>query len=103
MRSSLLSLLAASAAAAATTANTTANTTGRHGSDGLFEFTPNLIPKLENAGTDKLFPMKRCGGLKLEEATIDDMRKAMENGSLTSVQLVTCYMTRTFQTQQYIK
>ncbi|EFY85954.1 hypothetical protein J3459_008374 [Metarhizium acridum] len=90
MRSAVVSLLAAAAGASATCA------------DGVFEFTPDLIPLQENAGTDKLFPMGDCFGFKLEEATIDDMQKAMENGMLTSVKLVTCYMTRTFQTQQYI-
>ncbi|KAG6029739.1 hypothetical protein E4U41_000286 [Claviceps citrina] len=72
------------------------------GSDGLFEFSPNLIPWQDHAGSDALFLMADCQGFKLEEATVDQMQKAMESGSLTSVQLVGCYMTRTFQTQQYI-
>ncbi|KAK2590462.1 hypothetical protein QQS21_011863, partial [Conoideocrella luteorostrata] len=57
------------------------------GTDGLFESTPtpNLIPSQENAGSDKLFPMADCNGFRLEEATIDQMQKAMENGNLTSV------------------
>lgn len=91
MRSAVVSLLAAAAGASATSA------------DGVFEFTPNLVPLQENAGTDKLFPMGDCFGFNLEEATIDGMQEAMRNGTLTSVKLVTCYMTRTFQTQQYIK
>ncbi|KAH0601908.1 hypothetical protein MHUMG1_00787 [Metarhizium humberi] len=90
MRSAVVSLLAAAAGASATSA------------DGVFEFTPNLVPLQENAGTDKLFPMGDCFGFNLEEATIDGMQEAMRNGTLTSVKLVTCYMTRTFQTQQYI-
>ncbi|KAK8070423.1 amidase [Apiospora hydei] len=45
--------------------------------------------------------MPQCGGFQLEEATIDQMQAAMENGTLTSVQLVTCYMMRTYQTQEY--
>jgi amidase len=92
MRSYAVSLLASVAARAATAQ-----------SGASFSLTPNLIPLQENAGTDKLFPMGDCFGFQLEEATIDEMREAMERGSLTSVQLVTCYMTRTFQTQQYIK
>lgn len=92
MRSSTVSLIVAAAAGATAGA-----------SDGLFEFTPNLIPSQDNAGSDKLFPMGDCFGFKLEEATIDEMQQAMKSGNLTSVKLVTCYMTRTFQTQQYIK
>lgn len=93
MRSSTVKLLVAAAAGAAAAG----------ASDGLFEFTPNLIPSQDNAGSDKLFPMGECFGFKLEEATIDEMQQAMKSGNLTSVKLVTCYMTRVFQTQQYIK
>lgn len=71
--------------------------------EDLDEYTPNLIPSQKNADSNKLFPMGDCHGFKLEEATIDQMQKAMESRKLTSVQLVDCYMTRTFQTQQYIK
>ncbi|KAK1625222.1 amidase signature domain-containing protein [Colletotrichum phormii] len=47
--------------------------------------------------------MPVCAGtFKLEEATIDQMQKAMTDGILTSQQLVMCYMQRTFQTQEYI-
>ncbi|KXH40282.1 glutamyl-tRNA(Gln) amidotransferase subunit A [Colletotrichum salicis] len=54
--------------------------------------------------------MPVCAGtFKLEEATINQMRKAMTDGILTSQQLVMCYMQRvkspalrTFQTQEYI-
>ncbi len=72
----------------------------RHNS---FGYTPNLIPLRENAGTENLFPMEDCSGFKLHEATLDEMRDAMRHGSLTSVQLVTCYLVRTYQTQEYIK
>ncbi|KZL63248.1 amidase family protein [Colletotrichum incanum] len=47
--------------------------------------------------------MPVCGGtFKLEEATIDQMQKAMQDGIITSQQLVICYMQRTFQTQEYV-
>lgn len=69
----------------------------------LTQHTPPLIPLQQYAGTADLFPMADCFGFKLEEATIDQMQKAMEEGRLTSVGLVTCYMTRAFQTEQYIK
>lgn len=61
------------------------------------------FPLEQNVGVSDLFPMPPCGAFKLEEATIDDMQAAMENGTLTSVQLITCYLARTFQTQSYIK
>lgn len=93
-----VSAVAAVAAAAAVSGAQAASSC-----DGLLKYTPNLIPMQENAGSADLFPMGDCFGFKLEEATIDDMQKAMQSGKLTSVQLVTCYMTRTFQTQQYIK
>ncbi|KAK5996538.1 Putative amidase [Cladobotryum mycophilum] len=70
--------------------------------DRLFPLTPSLIPLQENAGSDNLFPMGDCFGFNLHEATIDQMQEAMKSGRLTSVQLVSCYMTRTFQTQQYL-
>ncbi|KAK4159719.1 amidase signature domain-containing protein [Cladorrhinum sp. PSN259] len=52
--------------------------------------------------TNGPFPMPLCGTFKLEEATIDEMQQAMEDGTLTSVQLVKCYLERTFQTNEYI-
>ena len=67
-----------------------------------YGYTPNLIPQQQDAGTVDLFPMPDCFGFKLEEATIDEMQKALRTGRLTSVQLVQCYMVRTFQTEQYI-
>jgi amidase len=68
----------------------------------LEEFTPSFYPLQENADTDALFPMPPCaGGFRLLEATIDEMQAAMANGSLTSQQLVLCYLHRTYQTQAY--
>lgn len=58
--------------------------------------------KEESALSNILFPVLPCGSFKLEEATIDDMQAAMNNGTLTSVQLVGCYVRRTFQTDLYI-
>ncbi|KAJ4321496.1 hypothetical protein N0V84_005299 [Fusarium piperis] len=74
----------------------------RPSTEPLFSYAPNLLPLQKNAGSADLFPMGKCNGFKLEEATIDDMQKAMQSGKLTSVQLVTCYLTRTYQTQEYI-
>ena len=66
-------------------------------------FTAPLIPLEQNAGSDDQFPMPECGGFQLEEATVDQMQAAMANGTLTSVQLVTCYMLRAYQTEDFIK
>ncbi|KAK0702516.1 amidase signature domain-containing protein [Apiosordaria backusii] len=47
--------------------------------------------------------MPLCGrGFKLEEATIDDMQRAMRNGTVTAVQLIECYARRVMQTDDYI-
>ncbi|KAK4569800.1 hypothetical protein LTR86_002769 [Recurvomyces mirabilis] len=62
---------------------------------------PYYFPKV-NATSAQLFPMPLCHGTKIEEATIDDLQAFMHNGTLTSVQLVTCYIQREFQTGQYI-
>nr|XP_036577411.1 amidase [Colletotrichum truncatum]KAF6784382.1 amidase [Colletotrichum truncatum] len=60
---------------------------------------PSVFPLLDSAD---LFPMPLCGGFELHEATIDQMQAAMEAGTLTSQQLVACYLQRTYQTQEYI-
>ena len=59
-------------------------------------------PMQQNANSPALFPMPPCGSFRLEEATIDDMQAGMRNGTLTSYQLVLCYMQRMLQTQEYI-
>lgn len=50
-----------------------------------------------------LFPMEPCGLITLEEATIDQLQLAMINGSLTSRELVACYIDRIFQTNEYLQ
>ncbi|KAK3314451.1 amidase signature domain-containing protein [Apodospora peruviana] len=64
----------------------------------------SLSPRIENVDSTNLFPMAPCGGssFRLEEATIDEMQKAMAKGTLTSVQLVQCYILRNYQTDNYI-
>lgn len=62
----------------------------------------SLFPIEHYYGTAELFPVSPCGSFHLEEATIDQMQEAMSNGTLTSQQLVTCYMIRTYQTNSYI-
>lgn len=69
-----------------------------------FMGTTNLtFPLQENVNTPALFPMPTCGHFNLEEATIDQMQQAMRNGTLTSQQLVLCYMQRTYQTEEYLR
>lgn len=63
---------------------------------------PSVFPLEQNYGTAELFPLGPCGTFHLEEATIDQMQEAMSNGTLTSQQLVTCYIARTYQTNSYI-
>ncbi|XP_044723847.1 amidase domain-containing protein [Hirsutella rhossiliensis] len=46
--------------------------------------------------------MGDCNGFQLEEATIGQMQEALHDGRVTSVQLVHCYLKRTFQTRPYL-
>lgn len=69
----------------------------------LLEPDTSFFSLQENVDSAELFPMPRCGNFQLEEATIDQMQEAMSNGTLTSVQLATCYMMRTYQTEDYAK
>ena len=62
-----------------------------------------FFPSLRNANTTELFPMPQCGNFTLQEATIDQMQATMQNGTLTSTQLVLCYLERAWQTQEYLK
>lgn len=63
----------------------------------------SVFPLQQNAGTTELFPMPLCNGFKLEEATIDQMQQALSKSQFNSQQLVTCYLRRIYQTQQYLK
>lgn len=49
------------------------------------------------------FPMPECNGVKLEEATIDQMQEWMSTGVMTSVDLVMCYWRRIQQTDDYVR
>lgn len=62
---------------------------------------PYYFPKQDD--TANLFAMPACNGIKLEEATIDQLQEYMSQGRLTSVQLVMCYIEREYQTRDYIK
>lgn len=60
------------------------------------------FPRLGASGA-KQFPMRRCHGFKLEEATVDQIQERLENGTFTSVELLECYLDRVHQTQPYLK
>ncbi|KAI9664559.1 MAG: hypothetical protein M1821_006005 [Bathelium mastoideum] len=46
--------------------------------------------------------MRDCNGHTVEEATIDQLQDYMSHGTLTSVQLVTCYLQRVLQINGYV-
>lgn len=49
------------------------------------------------------FPMQKCHGLTLEEATIDQLQEALSKGKITTVKLVLCYLQRIYQTDEYLR
>ena len=60
------------------------------------------FPRLGAPGSSQ-FPMRHCHGFKLEEASVDDIQARLSKGTLTSVQLLECYLERIAQTQPYLK
>ena len=72
----------------------------------------NILEFLESASLDyfpnrdgpatELFPMSPCGGSVIEEATLDELQDALQNGSITSVQLLWCYLERIHQVEEYV-
>lgn len=62
---------------------------------------PYEFPKEDNQ--IDLFPMPKCNGITLEEATIDQLQDAMSTGLLTTSQIVLCYMQRIYQTDMYLE
>ena len=81
----------------------TANATGLAASQILSDPFPYYFPEQNATSAAKLFAMPLCNGVKLEEATIDELQSHMSRGQLTSVQIVTCYVQRAYQTGEYIK
>ena len=66
---------------------------------------PFDFPVLQNgpAVVSGQFPMEKCHGFTLEEASIAEIQEELSSGRLTSVDLVLCYMQRSYQTDSYIK
>lgn len=63
---------------------------------------PYYFPQ-DNGTVADLFAMPDCKGVKIEDATIDELQQHLSAGRLTSVDLVMCYLQRNFQTTEYIK
>ena len=63
---------------------------------------PYDFPQRDQPGSD-LFQMQLCNGLKLEEATIDDLQRWMSLGELSARSLVECYLDRITQTDGYVR
>lgn len=63
---------------------------------------PYSFPRI-NEDVSQLFPMPLCNGFELEEATIDEIQMALSTGQLTSVQLLSCYLDRKYQVDNYLR
>jgi amidase len=63
---------------------------------------PYFFPPQDAAETTALFPMPICSGVHLEEATIDQLQGYLSDRTLTSVQLLKCYLDRVYQVDKYI-
>ncbi|CAG7919605.1 unnamed protein product [Penicillium olsonii] len=59
------------------------------------------FPRLGASGASQ-FPMRRCHGFKLEEATVDQIQERLANGTFSTVELLACYLDRVYQTQPYL-
>ncbi|KAF2437892.1 amidase signature enzyme [Karstenula rhodostoma CBS 690.94] len=63
---------------------------------------PYYFPPINDVDTPELFPMPSCYGVTLEEATIDQLQEHLSDGTLTSAQLLRCYIKRMRQVDEYI-
>jgi amidase len=65
--------------------------------------TPSPSTSYSNASAAAWHAMPFCKGFSIEDATIDELQQYMAASNLSSVQLLSCYMQRYYQTNQYIK
>lgn len=72
------------------------------GVDPLQDPYPYYFPLIHNADTPNLFPMPPCHGVKLDEATVDQLQGYLSDGLLTSARLLQCYLRRIRQVDEYI-
>jgi len=63
----------------------------------------SLSTSYNNASAAAWHAMPLCRGFSIEDATIDELQQYMTTSKLSSVQLLSCYMQRYYQTDQYIK
>lgn len=70
--------------------------------DPLQQPYPFYFPPQDAAETPALFPMPPCKNVTLEEATIDQLQTYLGRGTLTSVDLLKCYLKRVRQVDEYI-
>ena len=98
----ILSLATVSAALGSPAPSSNHNYTGLASSQILNDPYPYAFPQQGLRGSN-LFPMPLCKGLKLEEATIDQLQHWMSLGRLSTRKLVECYMDRITQTDGYIR
>jgi amidase len=63
---------------------------------------PYEFPSQNDTRRSELFPMPKCQGLVLEEASIDELQGYMSSGVLTSVELLQCYLRRVRQVDEHI-
>lgn len=79
------------------------NGTISYGQQTLQDPFPYEFPDQGMADSSHLFPMPRCQGIDIEEATINTLQHHLTSGALTSQQLAVCYLQRIWQTNDYIK
>lgn len=65
----------------------------------LVNTTTFVYPQAESS---QLFPMNACKGITLEDATIDQLQNYFTEGTLTSEDVVNCYIDRYFQLNPYV-
>jgi amidase len=64
---------------------------------------PSPSTSYSNASTAAWHAMPLCKGFSIEDATIDELQHYMASSNLSSMQLLSCYMQRYYQTNEYIK
>ncbi|XP_014553358.1 hypothetical protein COCVIDRAFT_29395 [Bipolaris victoriae FI3] len=102
MFTAFLSILAVGTTLGAACEGGEQNTTCVLDTDPLQQPFPFFFPPQDAANTSALFPMPKCQGITLEEATIDQLQGYMSDGTITSVDILRCYLDRIHQVDKYI-